>query len=427
MVPGYLHFDASSGLTAPLLNAAMADLLRDQQCLREALRVLDLEAIEVAIAEEQSYVRGASVRFSYEGQAFEMIDAALCPIKNPFLKACLASESVDLSFLFEPFTNSRLDPRISALAFKILEHLKSPRLVEPKLKGADGLLLFCHTLMLAAQLRALDPKLVTASPLHWGIAGRGTVSCGSILRLDDPLWISDTLRGLPFSEVEGEVALDALALAFIKSVSGLFGPRGACRVLQLGIGFAKHGAAKALLEASWCEASIPDTISELGPSNKAKYFPLLEVSGLVPAGFDMPSVVSMLSLHKAMTITFHMVHGEKNVDFHLVRFLIKYEHKKDALEAFLLKAAASNVTLSAVESHELNKRMVLVPLGHGNKSSSARFFEYIYYDKCVRVEPWKEDLEAYVKKTDYSVEVARADLLMAWKKWRGRAVEDSHD
>jgi len=64
-------------------------------------------------------------------------------------------------------------------------------------------------------------------------------------------------------------------------------------------------------------------------------------------------------------------------------------------------------------------------LGHGNKSISARFNEYIYYDKCVRVEPVKEDLEAYVQKTDYSIEVARADLLMAWKKWRGHIADES--
>lgn len=425
MMPGYLHLDATGGLTAPLLNAAMADLLGDTSCISKVLETLGLDELLVKVIEDASSVRGKSVRFFCQGQALDELDLDKLNLSHSFIKACLESEAVSLEACFEPFYDKRLDPRVSAVALRMLEQLKSPLFVEHTLAGADALWLFCHTLMLAVQLRALDPKFVSATPLHYGTANIRDASRN--VGLNDHVWILQIACGLPFVEVEGKLPLDVLALAFIKSVSSLFGPRGAVTMMRLGIGLSKTCSPTTPLLASWCEASIPDTISELGFSNKAKYCTLFEVSGIVPAGHDMQSIVNMLSLHRATAVTFHLVHGEKNVDAHLVRFLIKYEHKRDALEAFLIKAAATKVTLHAVESHELNKRMVLVPLGHGNKSSSARFNEYIYYDKCVRVEPWKEDLEAYVKKTAYSVEVARADLLMAWKKWRGKLVEESHD
>ena len=37
-------------------------------------------------------------------------------------------------------------------------------------------------------------------------------------------------------------------------------------------------------------------------------------------------------------------------------------------------------------------------MGTGNKTDSYRFYEYIYYENCVRVEPVPEDLDLYAAK-----------------------------
>ncbi|HXW60622.1 MAG TPA: hypothetical protein VEK06_03695, partial [Myxococcota bacterium] len=292
MLPGYLHIDASRGLTAPLLNAAMADLLGDDQCIKQALLALDLNEIEIEVVQLLNNVRGKALNFYWQDKPFS-------DVKSPIIRACLGGDGVSLTALSELYLDKRLDPRVSGVALKILEHLHSPLFVEQKLSGPDALWLFCHTLALSAQLRKLDPKFISSTPLYRGVAA-GVFSQSGFLSLDDRLWSNEIVRGLPIIEVSAEIAFDVLALAFIKAVASTFGPRGASIIIHIGIGLSKSGGS--LLEASWCEASLPDTVFEVGLNNKPKCSALIEVTGLVAFGCDMPAIVSMLSLNRAMAI-----------------------------------------------------------------------------------------------------------------------------
>lgn len=427
MLPGFLHLDCSRGLTAPMLNGAMADLLIHNDRVNKAFETLKLSELTVELANASSSVKGKTVRFYINGHRLEpQGNFKDLKVKNAFINACLQSDAVSLKAISEPFMSKELDAQVSAIALKILENLQSPLFVEQNLSGPDALWLFCHTLMLAVQLRELDPKYVSATPVHLSVKNQ-SLDISSTLKLKDPLWLRDTLRWVPIIEVSESVHVDVVAVSFLKTVAGNIGARGACTSMTVGVGLAEEDAQhrSGLLEAWWCEARLPNTMNEVGPSNKAKSYALIEVTGIVAIGSDMANLAAMLSLHKAISVNYHMVRLEKNIDVYQVRFLIAYEDKREAVEAFLLKAAASHVSLQAAEYHELNKRIVTIPIGHGNKSTAIRFYEYIYYDKCVRVEPFKDDLDLYVKKTDYSMEVARGDLLMAWKKWRGRLVEES--
>jgi hypothetical protein len=229
---------------------------------------------------------------------------------------------------------------------------------------------------------------------------------------------------MPIAVSDAPLLMDVLAIAFVKSVALFIGPRGDGSIIKLSLGLKKHEGARAsrFLEASWCELGLPDTIKELGPSNKPQNRRLYEIRGVVSPTCDMSSLLSLLTLHRAKCLQYHLVSRENNQSAYSLSFVIDLDHKREAIEAFLVKGAALYVTEKVIEHHELNKRMVTIPLGHGNKAKSARLNEYLYLDKCIRVEPVEEDLEAYVKRTDYSLDVARSDLLMAWKKWRGKLV-----
>jgi len=288
-----------------------------------------------------------------------------------------------------------------------------------------ALWLLCHLVLLAALLSALDPKFVSASKICIGAEQRAELGPKKTQSLSDETWLRHVLQGVPIREVAEPLQADVLAAAFIKTLVGQFGPRGESTILAVGFGLSP--CANTWTEALWCEASLPDTMSELGPSNRPRSNYLFEVTGQVSAATDMSAATAMMSLHGAKSLSYHLVHGERQGNAHLMRFLVNYDRHKEALEAFLIKAGAQHVTIKPVECHDLNKRLVSVPLGNGNKTSSYRFYEYIYYERCVRVEPLQEDLDLYVQKTDYSVDVARSDLLMAWKKWRGQNMAESYD
>lgn len=423
MLPGYLHLDCSRGLTAPMLNGAMADLLSNSAAINKAFKALDLSEIRTEIKSSKSAALGGKEVQFYVGEERLLPDMNSSAVKasNAFINACL-NDGGSLRAIGELFLSEKLDARVSAVALKILENLDCPLFVEQKLVGVEALWIFCHTLMLSVQLRELDPKYVSASPIHISLHHEDQ---SSFINIKNRLWLNDILKFMPIIEINEPRALDVVGAAFIKAIAGSIGARGACTILHMGLGVQENMSRSDVVEAHWCEALLPDTINEVGPSNKLRQSAMVEVSGMVQAFSDMASIATMLSLHKARTLSYHLVRGEKNTDAYFLRFLVSDENKREAVEAFLLKASASSVSLRAVELAELNKRVVAVPIGHGNKSTSARFYEYIYFDKCVRVEPFKEDLDAYVKKTDYSVEVARSDLLMAWKKWRGQLVDES--
>jgi hypothetical protein len=305
---------------------------------------------------------------------------------------------------------------VSALVIKTLEHLQTPAFENRMLSAQEALWLFCHLLGLTILLDLLDPKFISASELQIS----GSTDTAPQTMLIDPLWIDHILVKVPARVVNDNAATDVLALAFLKTVCGHFGMRGLSCISRVSLG---HGHAS-LTEALWCEANMPASIVELGLMNKAKISALFEVKGHIKPACDMHHLATIMTLHGAQSFTWHLVHGEKMQTFFEARFVCSQADKREAVEAFLIKAGATKVSLSPIEQDDLNRRLVCLPLGHGNKNISVRFYEYTYYDKIVRAEPLEEDVEAYVQKTNYSVEVARSALFMAWKKWRGRIASE---
>jgi hypothetical protein len=276
--------------------------------------------------------------------------------------------------------------------------------------------------MHAALLRALDPKFISCSKIYLS-PGHINTQKSKTNQLHDQTWLRHILKHTPIVEVDEAIEADVLAAAFVKSLVGQFGARGDSIILDMGIGLSP--TAKNFIEALWCEARLPDTMSEIGPSNSARSSHLFEVVGQISAPTaDMTALTATMSLHGAKSLSYHLVQSERNSSSYLMRFLVHHDRQKEALEAFLIKGNAQHVVIKAVECHELNKRLVSVPVGTGNKCDSYRFYEYIYYERCVRVEPLLEDLNLYAQKTNYSIDVSRSDLLMAWKKWRGQTVEN---
>lgn len=461
MLPGYLHFDVRRGLTADMLNASMSSLLRNHDCVTKAFSSLGLSEITFTTADDAARgVKGHVVRIYANNkllaadQKYELKlkpSAALPPspiwdrkghlensdafpkqacgidrmANNEFLQACLNGDVIHLKQLRDVFLSKKVKASIQALALKILDNLASPIFVEQKLSGSDALWLLANLVTLCAQVDALDPKFITASKLCAGLNNAMGKRAATVLSIGDEVWLNQVLSTVPVIETENTVVMDVLAVAFLKTLAGHFGARGESTILQVGIGLGAHAGA-GFVEALWCEASLPKSMNETGPGNHARVNSMHEISGKVSTTMDMVHLCATMSLHGAISISWHLVHGEKNLMNNHMRFFCSDEDKREVVEAFLIKGGAKDVAVRIVEHHELNRRLVSVPIGTGNKNTAIRFYEYIYYDKTVRVEPLKEDLDQYVQKTDYSVEVARGDLLTAWKKWRGRvAAEDA--
>lgn len=454
MVPGYLHFDVRRGLRADMLNAAMSSLLHGDECIRKAFDSLDLHEITFVMGDNVARgVRGATLHF-YVAETLITLDKSIAKSKtiskmsalwnrgsdrpqnetpekpsaafltNPFLHSCMMGESVLVSDLGELFKSGKVKPTISGLALKILDQLASPIFVDQRLNGGDALWLLCHLVTLCAQIDALDPKYITATRLC--ISPNKLANDAQQLSLVNDLWLTQVLAMVPFFETNDQISVDVLAVAFLKALAGQFGPRGESVILKSGIGISSfQDAALGLVEALWCEAHLPPSMTQCGPSNTARRNSVHEIVGIVPSTTEIAHLCSTLSLHGALSITWHLVQGEKNAAYYALRFFSNDDDKREIIEAFLVKGSANEVSIRVVERHELNRRIVSVPIGTGNKSFSIRFCEYVYLDKTVRVEPLKEDLDHYVRQTDYSVEVARSDLLFAWKKWRGRVALES--
>lgn len=353
---GFLHFDVRSGLTLPLLNAALFELHEDTNCIDDALKSAGFNA-------------------------------------TLLVKPLKISLNTQTNFSLNELAKKR--PALGTLVLEILEHAKTTSINNEQI---------AELVALCAQVTFVDPKFISSSKIH----------------ISSTAPTMDTLVGLPVVEIDEELLMDDLAIAFLKTVVGTFGARGEHSLLKVGKSQDENG----FLNALWCEASLPESMNECGPSNKARFRSSFEVCGLTPASMDMNQLSTSLSLHGATSLSWHLVYGEKGQSFYRLKFLVNSDDKQDAIEAFLIKGEALQVSAKAVEHHELNRRQVFIPMGTGNKTYSMRFWEYLYYDKIVRVSPLKEDLDQYIIKTDYSADVARSDALLAWKKWRGRAFED---
>lgn len=329
------------------------------------------------------------------GCTADMMISALSNLLGP------SAETLELPTLDDP----KLKPNIRALVTKISEYINEPLLI-PKL------------VLLVTLIDKLDPKYISATKINIYLGHNRQPQ-----DIKQELILRNLLCMIPSCEVDYPVPIDVVAVAFLKVLVGHFGIRGDSVILQTAQAWSDNG--EHVLEALWCEASLPDTISELGPSNAVKIKFSYYVQGLVSASLEISSIISMLSLHGARTISSYLVQGERAQNFYTVTFVVHEDYKREVLEAFLVKGSALGVIVVPCEHHQLNKRTVSLPLGTGNKTSSANFTEYIYLNKIVRVEPCKEDLEKYLEKNNYHIDVARSDLLKLWKKWREYIIEES--
>lgn len=458
MLPGYLHFDVRRGLKADMLNASMSVLLSDNSCVRNTLDALGLKEISLRVTEDKKrgflgqqihfYVGSILVRPRFINEPSRSLRSEKTMPKwdrgnitscsptiteektaeifaeSLLIRDCVNGEQISFDRIRDLFLQG-LKPTVCAIALKIIDELT--RFSEDTLPGEDALWLVCHLAMLCAQVDALDPKFISASNICIGHK-KLISSRNKNLSLTDDMWINQLLMMLPVIEVEEILPIDVLGLAFIKVLAGQIGLRGESTILKIGRGFDTWSyECGGVIEALWCEADLPESMNDYGPGNNARIKFLHEISGLVKATTSMPNLCSMLSLHGAKTISWQLVQGEQDLMHYRINFFCNSDDKHEVVEALLIKGGAQNVCVRMVEHHELNRRLVAVPLGFGNKTSSIRFFEYTYYDKTVRVEPIKEDLDEYIEKTDYSIDVARSDLLLAWKKWRGKVAGGEDD
>jgi hypothetical protein len=417
MLPGYLHFECRLGLRIDLLNAALASLLTDHVLVSKAIASIGIKGLSYAVIERTvSSIKGHGLAFYLDGVSLED-EQARRQLDNIF-----SGDVVDLGTLAQWLVQLPLAPSVSALVRTILSHLVTRNYSEQRLKAGDALALSCHVVMFSAIIDALDPKFITATKFRIGEPCHG----GDILSLTDSRWLNQVLMDLPTIEVDDVIAVDVVAVACIKALAGRIGARGESRIRKVGIGIDKGQSllSPIVIEVLWCEPSLPESMTEHGLNAHARVDSLHEITGAIDATTDVLHLTKNLCLHGAMSISWHLAQREKNSSCYMVRFLVRDGDKSDAIEAFLVKGAAFDVVTSVVERQELNRRVVSVPIGTGNKATTVRFFEYLYLDKTVRVLPMKEDLDHYVQKTDYSVDVARSDLMLAWKKWRGRVVSE---
>lgn len=438
MKPGYLHFDLRRGLTADMLIASM---IFSKKHTLDIFNSLNLKDISISIDQDAALdMKGLSVRFyinnqPIDGRSFKA-DKNFTPknyiwhdkdtkitktnlnCKNTFLHHLAMNEQTSLPEIKNFILSHDLKPEITNLAVKIIDELSCPLFVEQKLGGRDALWLICHVLMLCGQLDFLDPKYVSANRIS---LGQSKTNSSKLNSLDI---IHHILLGTPFNEIKDNVPADIVAAAFLKVVVGHFGLRGLSTILNIGVGISSAlGHEQSLIIAHWCEAEFPNSINDLGKLSGAKIKNSYEMSALVPTRQSMDHLALLLAKSGAEHIYWHHVNTMDGQSFYEVRFMAHGDDKKRTIETLLLRADASGVRIVNAEEHELSHRIAAASLGSGNKKSSLRFKEYIYYSDIIRAEPLKQDLDEYMDTTGYSMDVARADLLMAYKKWRQKISE----
>jgi hypothetical protein len=439
MLPGFLHLDLRRGLSAEMINAALLGFFPDTSIVSKAFSALGMPEISFELCEHnEATQRGFSLNFYAHKSLIKSSKPELLKVRllekaqskwdGPHEPITFVEESLGgLPSSFQEIENlffkKNLSPSVLGLLKSIFQALATKD-SSPKLAGPDALWFLCQIYTLAVLIDALDPKFITATNI---VLPQAKVRAAQEpnLSLNDESVIRQILSGQSTREIEEDISCDIVAAAFVKALLGHCGPRSESVVLDARFGFSPRAIKQSYVEALWCEAALPSSMAEIGPSQRPSLSHLHELSGLVALQHDASQVVSMLSLHGARSISFHLVHGERGQSYHFFHFVVGDERKREAIEAFLIKAGAKELCIKAVEFHCLNKRLISVPLGKGNKINSLRFHEYLYLDKILRAEPLQEDLDRYVQKNNYSYDVARADLYMAWKKWRNVAVEDS--
>lgn len=393
MKKGYIHFDLRKGLKADMLNAALAGFLPDISGLNNFFKAIGLKDIRAELKKGFCFDQnGQALRFIYPKPSQE--------------------KTFNIRDLREDLKDLDLKKRYLNLIDKIIDTIGLEDHKNHKIGFEEKGYFLLNILTFAYLLEEIDPKYLSSTPIF--ISSKNDY--GPIIKA--------LLLNCPIVEIGDDVIpIDILGLGIIKAFSASFQSRGLSLINAISYGFS-DAEKYSSVEAQICEVDYPKTISERGLLRKANIEQLLELSFLVENQVDIKELAKDLFLHGARSINYWLVHTKDGEVAFRLTLVVKASKKTEIIEASLIKAKATELFLRPLESHSLKKRKVSVPLGTKNKTENYIFEEYLYGDKILRVDPLKEDLDLYIKKTNYPPDVARSDLYMAWRKWRGRVFEE---
>lgn len=439
---GYLYFDLNRGCTASMLISALASLGVTADELNDGLKKASLGEIKAVIEEVVRdglkcqavyfYLDKTLLTFPKKSPSFARPNVPFKPkwdaplanemsVMSPsslhnvssssFINRCLGPDQVSLKEIEEFVRTAQCAPDVLGLSLQILSHLKSDLFVEQKMAGDEALWFTVHLLALSVGLRMLDPSFILATKI---------VTTRDLFRKDvkESMWLYETLKCLPVVESNESISIDVLAVAFIKTVAAQFGERGESTIVKIGLGAETSLNNHAhQITALLCEAVLPKTMIEPSQSDTCSSHRVFLVSALVPVTASVSILAENLEKLLAKEFHQHLVH-KNNESLFSVHFIINEENKEAALKSLFSVGQVHNVTVKPATLYSLKERLVAVPIGYGNKQLSMRFMEYVLGQEVVKVDPVEEDLLSYIHQTDFSMDVARKDLLEAWKKWR---------
>lgn len=438
---GYLYFDLHRGCTSPMLVSAMASLGVLAQDFAEGFKKAGLSDIKVIIKPVvREGLKCQAVYFYFNEQLITLKEKSRSFIKHnapfkpkwdaplvnamtvmspdildktsrcSFINRCLGPDAVSLQEIEEFIRKTNSAPDVVGLTLQIITHLKSELLTEQTMNGDEALWFTVHLLAICIGLRTLDPSFVHATKIVTSNAFRKD-------NLKDSTWLYETISGLPVIDTGHAVSIDVLAVAFLKTVVAHYGERGESTIVKVGIGSetsmdnCAHG-----MTALLCEAMLPSTIVEASLGDGLRPALMYEASALIPVRSPLILLAEELERLQAKELHQLLVHRD-NESLFSVRFIIGEENKDAALKALFTTGQADHVTMKQASMYALKERLVAVPVGYGNKQISVRFMEFVLGEEIVKVDPVEEDLLSYMHQTDFSMDVARRDLLEAWKKW----------
>ena len=250
-------------------------------------------------------------------------------------------------------------------------------------------------------LTDLDPKAISATriPLSFDPQHPGRTV---LLKLSEFVPIYET-------EWPGS-SFDILSLALLKICVSHFGVRGESRLIKMGL------SSQPEIRALWCEPAPLATRSILGPSAEPRVASLLEISALITNPNLIPEITHRLNQIGAKKTWTTQILEQGTQPKTLFTLIISEADQHQAIEVLLILGQASEVYLNFTDQHSLQKKIISVTLGLGQKQQVCRVTEYFWGDRVLRVDPLPEDLINLSKSTGNPQEIIRADVLSAWKK-----------
>ena len=170
------------------------------------------------------------------------------------------------------------------------------------------------------------------------------------------------------------------------------------------------------IRALWCEPAPLATRSILGPSAEPRVASLLEISALITNPNLIPEITHRLNQIGAKKTWTTQILEQGTQPKTLFTLIISEADQHQAIEVLLILGQASEVYLNFTDQHSLQKKIISVTLGLGQKQQVCRVTEYFWGDRVLRVDPLPEDLINLSKSTGNPQEIIRADVLSAWKK-----------